>query len=75
MNVERLPVLSVPQLPDLLSIHGTQAPKQSKIIPEGHVVLVISQRAENARSPPVAHWSDSSENASYPLPSEYCSHC
>lgn len=55
MSVERLPVLAVPQLPDLLFIHGTQAPEQSKVIPEGHVVLVISQRAEDVKSPPVAH--------------------
>lgn len=45
MSVEILPALVVPQLSDLFFIHGTQALKQSKIISEGHVVLVISQRA------------------------------
>lgn len=68
MSVERLPVLAVPQLSDLFFIHGTQPPKQSKIIPEGYVVIVISQRAEDVKSPPIAHWYDSSKNASYPLP-------
>lgn len=68
MRVEMLPVLIVPQLSDLLFIHGTQAPKQSKIIPEVQVVLVISQRAGDAKSSPLTHWCDSSKNASYPLP-------
>lgn len=59
MSVEILPALIVPQLSDLFFIHGTQAPKQSKIISESHVVLVISQRAGDMKS---------SKNASCPLP-------
>lgn len=47
-----LPVFTGPQLTEYHFIRGTQAPEQRKIIPEGLVVVVISQRAGDVKSPP-----------------------